>query len=246
MDPIQINVKLTTKEVVQLNFEIRYRIPFVIFITLLGLIGAVKSLDALFIHAIPNNDWTPVGLGFSFITVVIMPVSAYIISIRASKNDPFWSENLVYTITEDQIAVQGESFQSSVKLPDIKTIKESKRWFIIMYEGKQGYFIPKNRFANENDLARFRQLMSTVKVQPFLYRFLPAGQSNDVIAKVIGIFIMLLSTLFMVFITVVYGALISGDPENASDFGVWLTPIVLVILAFFVFRVGWRLVRRKS
>ena len=165
MKEIKLRVKLEFSETLKLRFNLAYRAPMIVFLTLIGfgmlwiVISHLKGDD------IGNNGSFPVlQTGFSFFLLIAIPLSIIRSVHKDIKTNKFISQTIEYIFTDNYFTITGETFNMQNSWTDLNKIVELKNWFIFYTSKTQALFIPKDRFEDESTLENFRSLLKTLDV----------------------------------------------------------------------------------
>ena len=245
---IVIDIKLEQKEMLQLNYSLLYRSPVGILFTLAGLVMLGSAIESLTSDTRESATYFLPQLAMAVIILLYVPYIVYRRVSRKHAEHPFWKENLRYTINHETIDIQGESFHVNIAMANIKRARELQHWYVLMLDGRQGYFIPKNRFKNEEDRFRFHQLLEDRKLfQPMYEKYMPAGKASNIVVKIVGLFLFSISFFMALFVIAVLWVVIT-DAEIRSRVSLVMIVFLLamVVVSVFAFRLGLKLFRRKK
>lgn len=153
-ESILLDVKIDINEYRKLILWLTYSNPLMIFITIIGLIT--------FIRAITNPD-VESYLFFFGLCVLLIPVATFFQAGKNYKSNKAFNENLSYEFNLEDIIVKGESINSTSKWNSLFKVVETSNWFLLYNSKQTAYFIPKGRFASEEQKEKFRAIVWSVE-----------------------------------------------------------------------------------
>ncbi|MCO5946141.1 YcxB family protein [Mucilaginibacter flavidus] len=89
----------------------------------------------------------------------VFPLLTYIGARRNMAKTISLREPKVYTISNEQIALKGETVSSTITWPHIIKFIEREKYFILMPSGRAFYYLPKSGFQSDEDIARLKNLV---------------------------------------------------------------------------------------
>ncbi|PXY02765.1 hypothetical protein DF185_01340 [Marinifilum breve] len=150
-----IETKIEFKKYVKLMYQLTYKKPSIIFISIVGIFLLVLSIQ-YFIGINTTTDQPPYVQLFIGLIVLFIPYSVYRSSKRSFKTNSRLQETITYEFTQDKIRIKGESFDSVMDWTKLHKIVEMKDW-ILLYQNKLTFnLIPKISFGKK--IEEFRSL----------------------------------------------------------------------------------------
>lgn len=165
MKEITLRVKLEFYETLKLRFNVSYRTPIIIFITLVGFGMLWAVISHLNGGDIGNNGSFPIlQTIFSLFILIVIPLSIVQSTQKDLKTNKFISQTIEYIFTDNYFTITGETFNMQNSWSDLNKIVELKSWFILYTSKTQAIFIPKDRFEDKDTLENFKTLLKTLDV----------------------------------------------------------------------------------
>lgn len=94
--------------------------------------------------------------------ILILTIVTYATIRRNYYSNAIISETVEYTINEDVVFVQGESFKSEWSLNKVYKTEELKKWFLIYHSARSFTFIPKS-ILTANQVSELRHILNNAK-----------------------------------------------------------------------------------
>lgn len=148
-----IKTRLSEKDYIRASFALFYSKFWVKFITLVGVLGLIVSVIAIFVQLQPQNS-SPITIAIIFLFG--LPVMTYFSAKRNYSSMARISEPIEYRFTDDNLEVKGESFSSQYTWDKIYKITQTKNWILIWHSRQIANPIPKSDIwqAEYDDLKR--------------------------------------------------------------------------------------------
>lgn len=158
-DTINLTVQLTRKEYLRFRYYTLYRSMLIKIITIVGIICLINwVVDILFFDKKMSLD--TMVLVFALI-MLYLPLKIYFESKSTFYNSPI-AENLTYTISNECIHVEGETFDSSFTWDRVYSVEETKYWILIWQTESVANIIPKKYFSSD-DLICLKNIVENQK-----------------------------------------------------------------------------------
>jgi hypothetical protein len=147
---ISVQTKIELPEYRRMVFYNTYTHPSVILLHLIG-------ISMLTYYAIAgSNDWFTL---FFTLLMLYMPVSVYRNARSSYDSSKTVHENLSYTFTSQGLSVTGETVNFSIQWRSLFKVRETKSWFLLYTNKQNAMLIPKDTFASEGEVTRFRDII---------------------------------------------------------------------------------------
>jgi len=118
-------------------------------------------MQVCFFYNAPFN-WTSEIYIISFFVIfygIVIPLLVYFGARRNMSKIIALGEPKVYTINNEQIALQGETVSATVTWAHIAKFIEREKYFILMPPSSAFYYFPKAGFQSEDDITRLKNLV---------------------------------------------------------------------------------------
>ena len=163
MNEITLKVKLEFTELIKLRFNLAYRSPSIILLSIIGLGMLLVVVFHLFGVKIRDNDDFPTyQTTFSFLSFIVIPISIFLSTRQDLISNKFISQNIQYLFSDNHFTITGETFNMQNSWTDLNKIVEYKKWFLLYTSKTQAIIIPKDRFENITTLKKFRDLIKNL------------------------------------------------------------------------------------
>jgi len=165
---MKIETKLEFKTYLKLMYILTYRKPLVIFLTIVGLILIIIS-GLYFMRISMLFDEPPrLQLAVGIVIVTMLPFSVYRGAKRNFSPDSRLRERTVYEFTDENITINGETFQTVMDWSKTYKILELKNWILIYQNKLAANVLPKSSFGE--NLNEFIDLIKQQNVRLKLKR----------------------------------------------------------------------------
>lgn len=163
MNEITLKVKLEFTELIKLRFNLAYRSPSIILLSIIGLGMLLVVVFHLFGVKIRDYDDFPTYQAtFSFLSFIVIPISIFLSTRQDLISNKFISQNIQYLFSDNHFTITGETFNMQNSWTDLNKIVEYKKWFLLYTSKTQAIIIPKDRFENITTLKKFRDLIKNL------------------------------------------------------------------------------------
>ena len=159
-----IKTKISFKEYRKLLFSLTYRKPIMKVILCVAFVMLVWILG-YYLHFLP----VPKPQIYQYITLilitVVQPFTIYLTIKRNYDSSNHLRERLEIELSQNEIKVQGESFDTKIKWMKIFKIDEEQNWFLIYQNNLSAIIIPKKEFSS-TQLEEFRAILTAIPNVP--------------------------------------------------------------------------------
>jgi hypothetical protein len=159
MEPIIVNSQLDLKKFYSINMYLLYRRKMMWYF---GFICVVMIIGLLMSESSIKDDATAPWLGIFFCSFyLLVPLFTYRAVSKIYKNVKTTGEPKVYTIDENNIAIEGQTVSARTDWSNIEKVNERKNDFLAVFSAGRGvHFLPKPGFAREQDMILFKDLIN--------------------------------------------------------------------------------------
>ncbi len=157
----KVNVSLTKGEISIYNF---YHIRWLLFFDLLGLIVFVGMVYLSFSH--PDSEtrellstisiWAAILLAVGLSQPLILIMQIYLIKSPGISD---LMNHRSYRLTDEGIHISANGREAVSAWPDIKTVKDTGRIFLIFTRRKLAYVIPRRCFSSREKMVHFIEFL---------------------------------------------------------------------------------------
>jgi len=156
----KITTTLQIQDYRSLLFQLTYKKPLIIFITIIGLGSLITSI--LYFLGLFNSFSSPpyLQLFFGIFIVFFLPFSIYRQANKSLKGNKRLSESITYEFSQEHVSLTGESFSSTYTWDKIPKIIINKKWILIYQNKTTANIIMRNSFQ-EADLLEFIKIINS-------------------------------------------------------------------------------------
>jgi hypothetical protein len=162
MENIKISTSLNIKDYRSLLFQLTYKKPMIIILTLIGLLSVVTSVLYFFglFGSFSSPPYFQLFLGICI--VLFLPFSVYRQANRSFNGNRRLSESITYEFSQEQVSLTGESFSSTYTWDKIPKIEINKKW-VLIYQNKTTANIIMRKNFREPELMQFIGIVNSYK-----------------------------------------------------------------------------------
>jgi hypothetical protein len=142
-----LETKLTFSQYLKLMFTMTYRKPITVLLSLCGLTMFIGSVLYFLNFTMPVDKIPYFQLIFGFSIVALLPFSIYRSARKNYSTHGRLQERIIYNLTEERIAITGETFSSELSWEKTYKIEEFKNWILIYQNSNIANIIPKTAFG---------------------------------------------------------------------------------------------------
>jgi hypothetical protein len=152
MNNFSIQHQLTLKEYRQLNFKMLYSKVWFIILTVFAVLFLLWSVILYFMqsYAIFNNSLYSIGVGLTA-AAIYLPIATLIRGRLLFKGNLRLSEPINYDLSEEGVAVTGESFNGIYTWEKVPKIKIINGWLLI-YQNRTAANLIKTESADNDNI----------------------------------------------------------------------------------------------
>ena len=156
---MKIVTQLTEGDIIRFNFYILYRKWIIRIIT------GLMILTLLFIFLFPElaKPGMPNALIFPFFFLVVLPVMVYIGAKRTFKNNSRMHEQIEYVFDDQNLIINGESFNTTMTWDKIYRVTKTKRWILIWQSRNLANLVPLTDISAD-DIASLKGILERRRV----------------------------------------------------------------------------------
>lgn len=158
-----IETKLQKKEYLKLMFLWFYTKPWMIFISIVGLLMFLSSKLYFIGFNIPFDHKSVFQCIFGGLIVFFIPFMVVKTVNKAFSSRGRLHEKIIYEFYQDKFSIQGESFISETAWNTAHVIKETKKWILLLHNKILINAIPKSNFGVH--LHDFKTLIESSKAR---------------------------------------------------------------------------------
>ncbi len=158
---MNFKIKITSSDYIRLMFLLRYRKPYSIFVTILGFVMLALSIRSF--SGEDNYVQQPVILMvFCLMIIIGVPISLYLTSKRNFNSNYRLQEEIECELSNDNMKMRGETFNTESDLNQTYKIEELKNWFLLFQNRTIFNLIPKKGMTVE-EINTARNIFRNVK-----------------------------------------------------------------------------------
>jgi len=160
MDNIKISTSLNIKDYRSLLFQLTYKKPLIIILTIIGFLSLITSILYFFglFSSFSNPPYFP--LFFGIFIAFFLPLSVYRQANRSFNGNKRLSESITYEFSQDHVSLTGESFTSTYTWNKIPKIVINQKW-VLIYQNKTTANIIMRKNFQESDLLQFINIINS-------------------------------------------------------------------------------------
>ena len=160
---MKIITKVTLTEYRKLMYQLTYRKPSAIYVTILGVAFAIVTV-LFFIGSPVAKDGNPIfSIAFALFTLGMIPYSVYRSSAKNFNSNHQIQERIEYNFTDDILITTGESFHSERDLKKAFKIIETNDFFLIYESAGIFNMIPKKSMSL-NEINELRDILRKINI----------------------------------------------------------------------------------
>jgi hypothetical protein len=161
MEQITLESQLTLRDYTILVINQTLKKPIIIFLFIIG-IPMIVSTILYYLDLFPYYSSPPIFPLFMGIFILLLPVITCFQARRHYRTNKRLSELMAYEISNDQIHVQGESFNSTYNWEKINRIEINKKWILIYHSNATANIIRRKDFM-KNEVTKLIELVNSKK-----------------------------------------------------------------------------------
>ena len=156
---IQFKSQIEYKEYRDLIFGLSFKRPIFLIMSGLILLNIINIFINKNISYIDKNLYFPIILGMS--VVFIVPLIMYYQTRQIYKSSKLFHENIIYSLDNNSVRMNGETFDSELKWSHFYKIKETKNFFML-YQGKTIASLLGKKNMNDRDIVEFKLFIQSL------------------------------------------------------------------------------------
>ncbi len=155
---IEIRYSISEMDYRNMFFTAVFRKPGMIALLVLGILNLLY--DFLLRSGIAGETSADSNIHlFAGIAIVVgLPLLLYFRAGRTYRSNPQLQENIRMIFTEEEISIQGQSFEGSFPWSDVRKVRKTKSWIMIYRNRNIVQFIPATAFRTAGDFHSFSEL----------------------------------------------------------------------------------------
>jgi len=162
-----IETKFDFKSYLRLMYNLTYRKPLMMYLTVSGLMMFIIS----FLYFLGSNSLFVEPPYFSFVfglfIIAFLPFSIYRSAKRNFSSHGRLQEKIIYEFTDEKIRIIGETFNSEMDWEKTYKVLELKNWILIYQNRQIANILPKDSFGENllgfKDLVKRKNIRSKLK-----------------------------------------------------------------------------------
>ena len=155
---IEFTVHLSLKEYQKANYTILYKRPLAIIVTSLGVLFMCLAIAGFLFSFWLSSQDPLVNFILGFCWCTYLPLSVYFRSKKVFASNKLMQEEVKWTVDEDSIKLQGQTYKSEFNWPGINRIQLLKDFMIIYMSKSTMYIIPRKSFHTDEEAQRLLEI----------------------------------------------------------------------------------------
>ncbi len=147
MNDLRIQSRITLNDYTKVVYLLIYRKPLVLLISLFGLVLIILSLLYFLKIYTPTGNPPYFPLLAGMLITVVFPVAIYRLARRNFNSGDLLHENILYTFTNENVFLQGDSFAMTLSWNKIYKVRNLNKWILFYQDRDHLNFLVRNSFS---------------------------------------------------------------------------------------------------